>query len=339
MKNKPMTRKERRKFARLRGAVTTLMRVALFAVFGIAVLPAGAQNYPVKPVRLILPFAGGTDLVGRMLAAKLSPALGQQVVPDPRVGATGNIGYVAAAKSPPDGYALLMGAVPVLTNPHLNPKVGFDPLRDFAPIALLAIIPNVVVVHPSVPVKTLRELTTLARSHPGKIAYGSGGVGSANHLAAEFLQSLAKVRFVHVPYKSATFGLAGAMSGEVDMVIVVASSAVSYVKAGKMHALVVLDTKRLDTMPQVPTSAEAGMPQLVAVNWYALLAPAGTPSAIIERLNAESVKAMSAPDTRERLHAMGGEPNPGTPEQTAAFLRAEYARWGKVIRDAGIKPE
>lgn len=196
-----MTGKERRKFAPLRGAVTILMHAALFAVFGIAAAPAGAQSYPVKPVRLILPFAGGT----------------------------------------------------------------------------------------------------------------------------------------HVPYTSATFGLAGAMSGEVDMVIVVASSAVSYVKAGKMRALVVLDSKRLETMPQVPTSAEAGMPQLVAVNWYALLAPAGTPHPIIER--PESVKAMGAPDTRERLYAMGGEPNPGTPEQTAAFLRSEYARWGKVIRDAGIKPE
>lgn len=300
---------------------------------------AVAQGYPVKPVRIILPFAGGTDLVGRMLAAKLSPALGQQVLPEPRVGATGNIGYVAAAKAPPDGYTLLMGAVPVLTNPHLNPKVGFDPLRDFAPIALLATIPNVVVVHPSVPAKTLRELTTLARRHPGSIAYGSGGVGSANHLAAEFLQSLAKVRFVHVPYKSATFGIAGAMSGEVDMVILVVSSAVSYVKAGKMRALVVLDVKRVDSMPEVPTSAEAGMPQLIAVNWYALLAPANTPRPVIERLNAESVKAMSAPDTRERLHAMGGEPGPGTPEQTAAFLRAEYERWGKVIREAGIKAE
>jgi tripartite-type tricarboxylate transporter receptor subunit TctC len=325
--------------SRWQRTMSRLLVAALIAGLALAVLPAGAQSYPVKPIRIILPFAGGTDLVGRMLGAKLAPALGQQVVPDPRVGATGNIGYVAAAKSPPDGYTLLMGAVPVLTNPHLNPKVGFDPLRDFAPIALLATIPNVVVVHPSVPVKTLRELITLARGHPGKIAYGSGGVGSANHLAAEFLQSLAKIRFTHVPYKSATFGVAGAMSGEVDMVILVASSADAYVRTGKMRALVVLDEKRIDSMPTVPTSAESGMPQLLAVNWYALLAPAGTPLAIIERLNVESVKAMSAPDTRERLHAMGGEPNPGTAEQTAAFLRAEYVRWGKVIRDAGIKAE
>jgi tripartite-type tricarboxylate transporter receptor subunit TctC len=339
MKNTLAGSKEGAAQSRWQRAMRQLVGAIVIATPAFAVAPASAQSYPVKPIRIILPFAGGTDLVGRMLAGKLSPALGQQVVPDPRVGATGNIGYVAAAKSPPDGYTLLMGAVPVLTNPHLNPKVGFDPLRDFAPIALLATIPNVVVVHPSVPAKTLRELITLARGHPGKIAYGSGGVGSANHLAAEFLQSLGKIRFVHVPYKSATFGIAGAMSGEVDMVILVASSAISYVQAGKMRALVVLDVKRIDSMPDVPTSAESGMPQLVAVNWYVLLAPAGTPHSIIERLNAESVKAMSAPDTRERLHAMGGEPNPGTPEQTAAFLRAEYARWGKVIRDAGIKAE
>ena len=329
----------RDKFPLVLRAAEIVASLAL-AIFAVGWRPAlGAQTYPVKPIRIILPFAGGTDLVGRMLATKLSPALGQQVVPDPRVGTTGNIGYAAAAKSPPDGYTLLMGAVPVLTNPHLNPKVGFDPLRDFAPIALLAAIPNVMVVHPSVPAKSLSELIKLARSHPGRIAYGSGGVGSANHLAAEFLQSLAKIRFTHVPYKSATFGLAGAMSGEVDMVIVVVSSTVSYVKAGKMRPLVVLDTKRVDSMPQVRTSAEAGMPQLVAVNWYALLAPVGTARPIIERLNAESVKAMSSPDMRERLHAMGGEPNPGTPEQTAEFLRAEYARWGKVIREAGIKSE
>jgi len=309
----------------------------LLVMLGHSVPPAEAQSYPVRPIRIILPFAGGTDLVGRMLALKLSPALGQQVVPEPRVGASGNIGYAAAAKASADGYTLLLGAVPVLTNPILNPKAGYDPIRDFAPVALLATIPNIVVVHPSVPVKNLRELIRLARSHPGKIAYGSGGFGSANHLAAELMQSLANIKLTHVPYKSATFGLVGAMSGEVDMVIVVVSSAASYVKAGKMRPLMVLDTKRVAALPGVPTSAEAGMPELVAVNWYALLVPAGAPQPIIDRLNAETVKAMAAPDTRERLHAMGGEPNPGTPEQTARFLGTEYARWGRVIRAAGIK--
>lgn len=295
-----------------------------------------AQEYPVKPVRIVLPFSGGTEFVGRMLATKLSTALGQQVLPDVRLGATGNIGYVAAAKAAPDGYTILMGAIPVVTNPHVNPKSGFDPLRDFAPVALVATIPNILVVHPSVPARTLQGLLGVARASPGKIAYGSGGVGSANHLAAEFLQSTAKVKFTHVPYKSATFGLVGAMSGEVDMVIVVTSSATSYIRSGRMRPLALLDRKRAASLPDVPTAVESGFPDLVAVNWYAVLAPAGTPSAIVERLNAESVKAMSAPDYRAPLQEMGAEPSAFSVEQTAQFLRAEHARWGRVIREAGL---
>jgi tripartite-type tricarboxylate transporter receptor subunit TctC len=224
-----------------------------------------AQSYPVKPIRLILPFAGGTELIGRMIAGKLSPVLGQQIVADPRFGAAGNIGWEAAAKAPADGYTLVMGAVPVLTNPHLNPKVAYDPLKSFAPIALLATIPNIIVVHPSVPVKSMN--------------------------------------------------------------------------AGRMRGLAVLDTRRNASAPHVPTSAEAGIPELLAVNWYALLAPAGVPRALIERLNAEAVKAMSTGDTRASLAAMGGEPASSTPAETAEFLRAEHARWGKVIREANIKAE
>lgn len=300
---------------------------------------AMAQNYPSKPIRMILPFAGGTETVGRLVAGKLSTALGQQIVPEPRLGATGNIGYVAAAKSPADGYTLLIGAVPLLTNPHLNPKSGFDPIRDFAPVALLATIPNVVIVHPSVPAKNMRELIALARSGPGKIAYGSGGFGSANHLAAELMQSFSKIKFTHVPYKSATLGIAGALSGDVDMVIVVISSAVPFVQSGRMRALAILDNKRNSSIPDVQTSKEAGLPGLIAINWYTIMTPAGTPRPIIERLNAESVKAMAAPDMREKFAGMGGDVATGTPEQTGEFLRAENDRWGKVIREANIKAE
>lgn len=318
----------------------TARRILIAACIALAAVPpAQAQNYPVKPIRMILPFAGGTDTVGRLVATKLSAVLGQPVVPEPRVGATGNIGYIAAAKSPADGYTLLMGAVPVLTNPHLNPKIGFDGIRDFAPVALLATIPNVVIVHPSVPAKNMRELIAIARSNPGKIAYGSGGFGSANHLAAELMQSFSKIKFTHVPYKSATLGIAGALSGEVDMVIVVISSAVPFVYSGKMRALVILDHKRNVSIPDVQTSKEAGLPGLVAINWYAILAPTGTPRVIIDRLNSESVKAMSTPDMRERFAAMGGDIATGTPEQTGEFLRAENERWGKVIREANIKAE
>jgi tripartite-type tricarboxylate transporter receptor subunit TctC len=315
-----------------------LIAVSIF----LAAVPAAqaqTQNYPSKPVRMILPFAGGTETVGRLVAGKLSTALSQQVVVEPRLGATGNIGYVAAAKSPADGYTLLIGAVPLLTNPHLNAKSGFDPIRDFAPVALLATIPNVVIVHPSVPAKNMRELITIARSKPGKIAYGSGGFGSANHLAAELMQSFSKIKFTHVPYKSATLGIAGALSGDVDMVIVVISSAVPFVQSGRMRALAILDNQRNSSIPDVQTSKEAGLPGLVAINWYTIMAPAGTPRAIIDKLNAESVKAMSTPDMRERFSAMGGDIATGTPEQTGEFLRAENERWGKVIREANIKAE
>ena len=326
----------RMKFCNVRMAGATL----LLAAFATAMPAALAQSYPVKPIRIILPFAtGATDVVTRWLGLKLAPVIGQAVVAEPRTGAGGNIAHETAAKSPPDGYTLLMAAPPVVINPHLNPKVGFDPLRDFVPIALLATIPNVLVVHPSVPAKDLRELVQLARSHPGKLAYASGGIGSAPHLASELLKSLTKTQIMHVPYKGAAIGLVGAMSGEVDIVISVALAVAPYVNNGRMRALAVLDTKRVGSLPQVPTSAEAGIPQLVAVNWYILLAPTGTPRAIIERLNAESVKIMQSSETRERFAAIGGEPASGTPEQTAEFLRAEYERWGQAIREAGIKAE
>jgi tripartite-type tricarboxylate transporter receptor subunit TctC len=300
---------------------------------------SGAQNYPVKPVRIITGFTGGSELTARMVAQQLTPALGQQVLVDVRLGAAGNIGFEAAARAAPDGYTLLMGAVPLLTNQFMYPKVSYDPMRDFVPIAMISTIPNGLVIHPSVPAKSLRELVQLARAHPGKINYGSGGVGSANHLAVELLQGTSKARFTHVPYKSAGFGLVGAMTGDVDMVVIVVASAAPYVKDGRMRGLAVFDTKRSASMPEVPTSVEAGFPQIQAVNWYGLLAPAGTPRPIIERLHAESVKVMAEPKTREMLRAQGGEPDSRPPGEFAEFMRAEQARWGKVIREAGIKAE
>lgn len=323
------------KFRGIHAALAAVLFVTLSALPPFAL----AQNYPVKPVRIILPYLGGTDFVGRWLAFKLSPVLGQQIVVDPRPGAGGNLGHEAAAKSPPDGYTLMLGAPPLVSNPHLNRKVGFDPLRDFAPIAIVATIPNVLAVHPSVPAKTLRELVQLARSSPGKLAYGSGGVGSTSHLAGELFKSLTKTNILLVPYKGASFALVGAMSGEIDMVIPAASAVEPYVKDRRMRALAVLDTKRVNSMPGVPTSAEAGMPQFQIVNWYVLAAPAGTPRPIIDRLNAELTKVMQSPETRDHFVVIGGTPGSTTPEQAAAFLRTEYERWGKIIREAGIKAE
>jgi tripartite-type tricarboxylate transporter receptor subunit TctC len=233
-----------------------------------------------------------------------------------------------------------MAAPPVVINPNLNPRVGYDPLRDFAPIALLATIPNILVVHPSVPAKSLAELVQIARGHPGKLAYGSGGVGSTNHLAAELLMSLTRIRMVHVPYKGANLGLVGAMSGEVDVVITTMSGvAASYVNQGKMRALAILDTKRVDSVPHVPTVVEAGMPQLVAVNWYLLMAPAGTPREIIDRLNAAMNNALRTDSVRETFARFAGQTLDGSPQEFARLMRDETAKWTQVVRAAGIKGE
>ncbi len=311
---------------------------ALMATAALAAAQASAQSYPARPIRVILPFAGGTDAVARLLAARMAPAIGQQLVPEPRLGAGGNIAHELVAKAAPDGYTLLMAAPPLVINPHLN-KVSYDPLRDLVPIALLTAIPNVLVVHPSVPARSMDELIALARARPGKLTYASGGVGSSNHLAGELLKSLTRADILHVPYKSATIALTGALAHEVDIVIVASSSVAAMVKEGRMRALAVLDTRRVDALAGVPTTAEVGLPQLVVVNWYILLAPAGTPRAIVDFLNREAVKAMNDPETRSRLANLGGEPAGGTPEQAAGLLRREYDQWGKVIREAGIKAD
>jgi tripartite-type tricarboxylate transporter receptor subunit TctC len=301
--------------------------------------PVAAQGYPSKPVRIVLPYLGGTDFIGRWLAARLSPALGQQVIIDPRLGAGGNIGHETVAKSAPDGYTLLLAAPPFVINPILNSRTTYEIERDFAPITLVATLPNVLAVHPSVPARSLRELVQLARANPGKLAYGSGTTGQTSHLAGELFKSLAGANILLVPYKGATFALVGAMSGEVDFAMPAASAVEPYVRDKRMRALAVLDTKRVASMPGVPTSAEAGMPQLLIVNWYVLAAPAGTPRAVIDRLNAESAKVMQLPETRKYIAGLGGEAAAATPEQAVAFLRAEHQRWSKVIRDAGIKGE
>ena len=313
----------------------------LTTVIALAAHDGFAQSYPAKAIRIAMPFAtGGTDLVTRWIALKMAPALGQQIVPEPRTGAGGNIAHEFVARSPADGYTLLMAAPPFVVNPTLYAKTPYDPFRDFTPITLCGSVPSLLLSHPSVPVKTLRELIALARGNPNKLSYASGGIGSTPHLAGELLKSLTKTQIVHVPYKGGNLGLVGAMSGEVDIVIGTMSAAsASYVNDGKMRGLAVLDGKRVKTIPQVPTSAEAGLPQLIAINWYVLMAPAGTPRDIIDRLNAEVNKVMLLPDTRERLLAVGGEPATGTPEQAAEFLRTEFTRWSRVIKDAGIKAE
>lgn len=324
------------------------MRAACLCVFALGWLPCHvlaqpaqqSSAYPTKAVRIILPYLGSTEFAGRWLAAKLSPALGQQVVVDPRPGAGGKIGHELAAKAAPDGYTLMLAAPPLVINAHLYPRLaGQDALRDYAPIAMLGTLPSVLAVHPSVPAHSVRELVQLAHRHPGKLTYGSGAPGSPSHLAGELLKSLTSTNILLVPYKGASFGLIGAMSGEVDVVIAAASAVAPYIKDQRMRALAVLNSRRVQSMPRVPTAAEAGMPQLLIVNWFVLAAPAGTPRAIIERLNAEVTKVMQTTETQQHFAALGGEVATNTPEQAGAFVRDEYERWGKVIRSANIKAE
>jgi tripartite-type tricarboxylate transporter receptor subunit TctC len=300
-----------------------------------------AQAYPSKPVRVIFPFppGGPTDLLGRAIAQKLSDQMGQQFVADTRPGAGGNLGLELAAKAPPDGYTIVLSSPLVAISPSLYAKLNYDPAKDLAPIAEVAVIQNVLLVHPSVPAKTLKDLVQLARRSPGKFSFGSGGVGTTTHLAPELLQSLTGIRMVHVPYKGSGQALVGLIGGDVDLLIMAVPAAASQIQAGKVRALAVLSSQRSVVLPDTPTAAQAGVENFEVPIWYGMLAPAATPRDIIMRLNAELTKALTAPDMKERLAGAGIEPVTGTPEQFAAFIKSETARYAKVIKDAGIKPE
>jgi tripartite-type tricarboxylate transporter receptor subunit TctC len=300
-----------------------------------------AQTYPSKPIRFILPFppGGPTDILGRALGQKLSESLGQPVVVDNRPGAGGNLGVAVAAKAPPDGYNIVIGAPPLAISPHLYKKLGYDPFKDLAPIALVASMPNVMLVHPTVPARTVKDFVALAKASPGKLNYGSGGLGTGQHLAAEMLQGLAKIKLVHVPYKGSNLAMLALIGGEIDMVVIGIPPAIPQIHAGKVRALAVLSAERIRALPAVPTSLEAGFPGYEVVSWYGVLAPTGTPREIVTRLNTELVKIMSSPEGRERIVEAGFEPMTSTPEQFSEFIRSESARWGKVIRAAGIQPE
>ena len=317
--------------------------IAASAVVVLSCTAAGvhAQAYPAKPVRVIFPFppGGPTDLLGRAIAQKLSDQMGQQFIADTRPGAGGNLGLELAAKAPPDGYTIVLSSPLVAISPSLYAKLNYDPAKDLAPIAQVAVIQNVLIVHPSVPAKTLKDLIQLARRSPGKFSFGSGGVGTTTHLAPELLQSLAKIKMVHVPYKGSGQALIGLISGDADMLIMAVPAAAGQIHARKVRALAVLSAQRSPVIPEVPTAKEAGVDNFEVPIWYGILAPAATPRDIITRLNAELTKALTAPDLKERLATAGIEPVTGTPEQFAAFIKSETARYATVIKDAGIKPE
>ena len=315
---------------------------SVLAIVSCALVSAAlAQAYPSKPVRMILPFppGGPTDILGRLVAQKLSEQLGLSVISDSRPGASGNVGLELASKAPPDGYTIVLSSPVISLSPHLFIKLNYDPHKDLAPIALVGAVRNVLVVHPSVPARTVKELVQIARASPGKLNYGSGGIGTTTHLAPELLKNLEKLDIVHIPYKGSGLALIGLASGQVDMEILAVPAAVGQIQAGRVRALAVLAPQRAAQLPNVPTARESGYPDFDISVWYGILAPTGTSREIVNRLNAEINKALNAADMKEKLAANGVDPLGGTPEQFAEFIRSESVRFGKVIKAAGIKPE
>ena len=300
-----------------------------------------AQSYPSKPIRLILPFPPGapSDMVGRVVGQRLSEQLGQNVVPDNRPGAGGNMAMGAVAKAVPDGYTLMVSSPTIALSPSLYNTLPYDPVKDFAPVARLATIENVMLVHPSVPAKTLKEFIALARARPGKLNYGSGGPGTTNHLANELLKYLEKIDMVHVPYKGATVATVALIGAEVDEVIVSVASVLPLIQAGKVRPIAVLSEQRVATLPDVPTSKEAGYPKFQMSIWYALFAPAGTPREIVMRLYREVAKGMENREARERMAAAGIDPWLGTPEQLGALVKSEIARFATIVQAAKLPKE
>lgn len=311
---------------------------AAFLLIGTTAGPLRAQPYPSKPVRFILNMApgGAVDIVGRIIGTKLAEQLGQPVVPDNRSGGGGNIGIEFVAKARPDGYTLLLGSTGLAFSPTLYKKLNYDPIKDLVPISLVAETHVVLVVRPSLPVKNLKEFVEYARANPGKLNFGSTGIGATPHLSAELFKGLTKIDMVHVPYKGGGPALIGMMGGEVDMLVLATATALSHIQSGKVRPLAVFSNKRAQSLPDVPTAKEAGIDNCVVTGWYGILAPAGTPRDIVNRLNAEWIKIETMPDAIEKLQNAGVEPISSTPEQFSEFLKAEIARWGKVIREANV---
>jgi tripartite-type tricarboxylate transporter receptor subunit TctC len=314
----------------------------ILAAFACGAAPALAQTaYPAKAIRMVLPFppASPSDIIGRALAQKLSEQMGVPVVADNRVGAGGNIGLAVVAKSPPDGYTITVTTPAIALSPSLYHNPGYDAQKDLTPVARLATIENVLLVHPNVPAKNLRQLVELARKQPGKLNYGSGGPGTTNHLANELLKTLENIDMVHVPYKGATVAAVALMGGEVDEVVVSVASSLPYIRAGKVRALAVLSEKRVPQLPDVPTAVESGVKGFLMSIWYGMLAPGRLPLELTARLNQEAVKALASPDLRERLSTQGVEPWPGTPAEFEQLIRGETARYAKIVQRAGLKKE
>jgi len=312
------------------------------ALAALAISAAHAEVYPSKPVRMIVayPPGGGTDIVGRMVAQKLGEALGQPVVVENRGGASGNIGTELAARAVPDGYTVLMGNVaPNAINVSLFRNLPYDPVADFAPVTLVASTPNILVVHPTTPARTVKEVIALAKAKPGALNFASAGVGSSSHLAGELFRILAGADIVHVPYKGAGPAMVDVLSGQVQLYFATMPAAMPHVKSGRLAPVAVTSARRSQALPGLPTIAESGVSGYEASTWYGLLAPARTPGAAVARLHEGVVKILADAAVREKLADQGFEPVGDSPGEFAAYIKSEIAKWGKVIRDAGIRPE
>ena len=313
-----------------------------FASMAAIAFSAQAADYPEKPIRLLVPAApgGGADFVARILGVKLTEALGQTVVVENRAGASGTIAADNAAKSTADGYTLLMGqSTSVVIAPHLYKKLGYDTLRDLAPVTLVAQVPNILVVHPSVPARTVSEFIALAKAQPELLNYGSSGNGAPSHLAGEMFKSATGVKMVHVPYKGAGLAVNGLIAGEIQVMFAPIVAVLPQVKAGRLRALAVTSATRSAAAPELPTLAESGLPGYEISSWFGLFAPANTPTPVIERLYRETAKALQSPDVRERFAREGAEPVGSSPADFTVYVRAEYAKYTRIVRDSGIKAD
>jgi tripartite-type tricarboxylate transporter receptor subunit TctC len=317
---------------------TQWLKLAAALALSVATSHAASQNYPTRPVRLIIPFAagGGSDILGRMIGQKLAEHLGVQVTPDNRPGASGIIGMDIVAKSPPDGYTIAIISTGHIVNPSVYSKMPYNTLNDLAPITLVATTSLMITVPTSLPVKSLKELIALAKRRPGELNYASSGNASAQHLATESFKKTAGINMVHVPYKGGAPALVDLVAGQVQ-VMFCSPSAMPYVKGGRLRVLAYGGSKRSTVLPDVPTISESGYPNYQAVEWWGMYAAAKTPPAIIARLNAEIGKVLNLPDIRQRLAEIGFDAAPTNVEHFDKFQRAEYTKWGKVAREAGIR--
>jgi tripartite-type tricarboxylate transporter receptor subunit TctC len=304
--------------------------------------PLQAQTYPSRPIRFIVPFAAGAgvlDIMARLVGQHLGTATGQQVVIDNRPGAGGNVGAEVAAKATPDGYTMLMGAVALVVSPYLYAKLPFDPLTDLVPVTQVNSAPLMLVVHPSLPVKSVAELITYAKARPGQLNYGSGGVGATPFLATELFKSMAGIDVVHVPYKGGAPALADLVAGQLSFMIENVPGTLPLVRDGKLRALAITSRQRLALVPELPTMEEAGVTGYEMIGWNGIFVPKATPPEIVTRLNAELVKVLRSAEVGEQLARLGAVPVGDSPQQFGTFVKAESARWGKIIKDLGIKPE